>query len=326
MKILVVDVAADRGGALSILKNFIEKFKADTENEYTVVVGSPEFSDTENVKFIRLPWVKRSRLHRLFFDKHYIKKLIKEHAPDRVFSLQNKGFPTGGVPEDVYFHNALFICERRFKLSESRKLWLYQHPIARMTKRSLRHAERIFVQAEWIKRALSEKWSLPSEKIFVDKPAVAPVFREACEPSSMPPVLFYPAAFSSYKNHKTLIDALALVKEKRGTAPDLLLTGFPENFPEALRVKVEKSGLSLSFLGRISGEEMRSVYLRSVLVFPSYLETVGLPLLEAKALGRPIIAADLEYARESVGDYESVSYFSYSDAAELAERIEGAFS
>ena len=80
-----------------------------------------------------------------------------------------------------------------------------------------------------------------------------------------------------------------------------------------------------SFLGRLTPEEMKAVYSRSVLVFPSYLETVGLPLLEAKALSRPIIAADLEYARESVGDYDEVHYFSALDYDALAVAIEEAF-
>lgn len=322
MKILVIDVAADRGGALSILKGFVEKFKSDKENEYTVVVGTPELSGSDNVRIVRLPWVKSSRPRRLYFDTFLIKRLIKKYSPDRVFSLQNKGFNTRGVPEDVYFHNALFICEKRFKFSESRKLWLYQHPIAKMTRKTLRRADRIFVQAEWIKRALSEKWDIEKERIFVERPEVCPVFLTEGVPSEEPLSLFYPAAFSSYKNHKTLIDALVLLSKKGAKLPSLLLTGDEDKFPVSLMEKVRAHQLPVSFLGRLTPEEMKAVYSRSVLVFPSYLETVGLPLLEAKALSRPIIAADLEYARESVGDYDEVRRFSALDPEALAVAIE----
>ena len=107
--------------------------------------------------------------------------------------------------------------------------------------------------------------------------------------------------------------------------PSLLLTGDEDKFPVSLMEKVRAHRLPVSFLGRLTPEEMKAVYSRSVLVFPSYLETVGLPLLEAKALSRPIIAADLEYARESVGDYDKVHYFSALDPDALAVAIEEAF-
>lgn len=50
-------------------------------------------------------------------------------------------------------------------------------------------------------------------------------------------------------------------------------------------------------------------YASSVLVFPSYYETIGLPLLEARSVGAPILAADCLYARDGVGDYERAEFF-----------------
>ena len=39
MKILVYDVAAENGGAISILKQYYNKFSQDTENEYVFVLS-----------------------------------------------------------------------------------------------------------------------------------------------------------------------------------------------------------------------------------------------------------------------------------------------
>ena len=50
------------------------------------------------------------------------------------------------------------------------------------------------------------------------------------------------------------------------------------------------------------------------MVFPSYIETYGLPLIEAASLGVPIIAADLPYAREVLDGYEGVTFVPYDDA------------
>ena len=47
------------------------------------------------------------------------------------------------------------------------------------------------------------------------------------------------------------------------------------------------------------------------LVFPSYIETFGLPLLEAALVGMPIIAADLPYAHEVLDGYEGVKFVPY---------------
>ena len=69
-------------------------------------------------------------------------------------------------------------------------------------------------------------------------------------------------------------------------------------------------------------EQMAQRYSESILLFPSYLETVGLPLLEAKQYGAPIIASDCAYAHETVGEYENVSYFSAMRGEELAAQME----
>ena len=52
-------------------------------------------------------------------------------------------------------------------------------------------------------------------------------------------------------------------------------------------------------------------------MFPSYIETIGLPLLEAKAAGTWILAADCLYARDMVGDYEKAEFFEPFSEKEL---------
>ncbi len=323
MKYLVVDVAAEHGGALSVLNQFVRKFKSDTENEYIVYVSNLDFEDTENVKFFKAPWVKRSKIHRMYFDSFFVKKLIKMHSPDRLFSLQNKGFKVKNLKQDVYFHNALFICEKRFSFKESRKLWMYQNIISKMTRKSLTFADRVFVQAEWIKSSLANKWKIEESKIFVDRPDINTIFKEpSADASKNPRSLFFPANYSAYKNHRTLFCACAELWEERGKDTfSLLLTGKKDNVPTSLKAIFENRNYPIEFLGSLSAEEMKATYEKSILVFPSYIETVGLPLVEARCLSRPIIAADCEYARESVGEYDKVSYFSPFDVESLKIKI-----
>ena len=57
------------------------------------------------------------------------------------------------------------------------------------------------------------------------------------------------------------------------------------------------------------------------IIFPSKLETWGLPISEAKAFGKNIILADLEYAHETLGTYENVMFFDPDNAKELSEKM-----
>lgn len=323
MKFLVIDVAAEHSGALSILNQFISRFKNDINNKYIVYVSNLDLEDSDNVKFVKAPWVKRSRLHRLYFDSSFVKKIIKKHKPDVVFSLQNKAFKVKGVAQHVYFHNALFICEKRFSIAESRNLWVYQNIIGKMTRKSLKYADKIVVQAEWIKNELCSKWKLRKEKIFVERPDINPIYETATPITAIESkTLFYPANFSSYKNHEILIKACAELWEERGTKSfSLVLSGNECNMPTSLKSLIEGKGYPISFTGILTPEQMKATYSRSILVFPSYIETVGLPLLEAKALGCHIIAADCEYAREGVGVYDKVSYFPPFDRKTLVSLI-----
>ena len=66
-------------------------------------------------------------------------------------------------------------------------------------------------------------------------------------------------------------------------------------------------------------QELFDLYARSVLVFPSYIETIGLPLLEARSVGAWIAAADCLYARDCVGDYERAEFFGAFDEMKLCE-------
>ena len=57
------------------------------------------------------------------------------------------------------------------------------------------------------------------------------------------------------------------------------------------------------FTGAIARRELASVYaVHDVLVFPSRVESFGLPLLEAMTSNMPIVVSDLDWARELCGD------------------------
>ena len=88
MRIMVFDVPAEGGGALSVLHEFYNEFKLDLENEYIFVLSLPELEETSNIKVLRFPWIKKSWGHRLYFDHFIAHKLIKEYDIDQVLSYR----------------------------------------------------------------------------------------------------------------------------------------------------------------------------------------------------------------------------------------------
>jgi glycosyltransferase involved in cell wall biosynthesis len=74
--------------------------------------------------------------------------------------------------------------------------------------------------------------------------------------------------------------------------------------------------------GKIPYERVLSFYKScDLMVFPSYIETFGLPLIEAASFGMQILTADMNYAREVIGDYKGVKFLDHKDVKLWAENI-----
>ena len=102
---------------------------------------------------------------------------------------------------------------------------------------------------------------------------------------------FYPSAFYPYKNHKNLIYAFKGISETFGIEVRLILTLSKEELPSSMQ--------SLNFIiytGEINIFDIHEIYQRvDYLIFPSLLESLGLPLIEAKMYNLPAICSRRDY-------------------------------
>ncbi len=317
MRILVYDVAADSGGAATVLESFYEEFSKDTKNRYVFVLGRYELQRTENIRVLRYPWVKKSPLHRLYFEWVKAPRIIKKYRIDRVLSLQNIGLPRAGVPQDLFEHNALPFTEYRFSYREDRRLWLTQQLLGRMMKHSIRRARKVLVQTDWMKQAIVSQCGIPEERVEKRFPAVEMLPTAKWQMDRACPVFLYPANASYYRNHRTLLRACELLREQGFTNYRMLwtVTGEENDKIRACRQAAVEQGLPIECIDRVTRRELFDLYAVSVLVFPSYVETVGLPLLEARSVGAPLLVSDCAYARNIAGDYERAEFVPVFDAA-----------
>lgn len=110
----------------------------------------------------------------------------------------------------------------------------------------------------------------------------------------------YVADGLSHKNHRKLLDAWCHLA-KEGLKPSLALTLSPaEQELLGLVAQLRNSvGLKVENLGHLSHANMLAAYGKArALIYPSLVESFGLPLIEARQLNLPIIAAEVDYVRD----------------------------
>jgi glycosyltransferase involved in cell wall biosynthesis len=119
------------------------------------------------------------------------------------------------------------------------------------------------------------------------------------------PYLLYVAASRTYKNVHGLLRAFKLLKERHAIPHSLVLTGLADRAQTELVALVQQLGLTrdVVFSGFLDDQVLPLIYSAAdVLVYPSFYEGFGLPVIEAMACGTPVAASNTTSLPEAVGD------------------------
>lgn len=317
MKILVLSVAADSGGALTILNNYYQEFSYDFTNEYFFVISTPSLEDKENIKVIKFPWVKKSWIHRIYFDLFVAPQIVKKNHIEKVFSLQNTVIPFCKIQQDLYLHQSIPFSPIKFSIFTDFKIWVYQNIISKLIFSSIKKAQNVIVQTFWLKKAIIQQTGINEGKIEVKPPRVqiaASIKKQERETG----LFFFPAPAFKYKNHKVILEAANILLEDGINQFSIIFTLDKDSCSFLNNSNYSSIAKNLILLGTIPYQNVLEYYSKSVLLFPSYLESFGLPLLEARTIGSPIIASNCEFSHEILDGYEKVDFFDYNDAKSLA--------
>lgn len=312
MRIVVNDIAASKGGAMTILKQFYEFIKEnDTENEWIFMLGEKCLEETENIKIEYFPDIKASRIKKLLFDCFIGKKTVKKYNPDVVVSLQN--IITFGlkVPQIVYIHQSIpFQTVKRFSFlkGNERSIAIVQYIIGFLIKLSAKKADKVFVQTEWMREAVAKTTGIPKEKILTSFPDVQLFDAEEKEIFDSKR-FFYPTGKAIYKNINSIVSACNLLNDEGMDDFEVRLT-LPEGAVNHKNIKC---------IDYVSREQLELEYHSSTLIFPSYIESLGLPLLEARSCKCVVLASDMPFSHECLKDYSNAYFFNPFKPEELAE-------
>lgn len=151
----------------------------------------------------------------------------------------------------------------------------------------------------------------------------------ACDPEvkrlfdGKTPVYLMVSTIEPRKNHAYLLDAFDLLWA-RGADVRLCIIGKVGWKTEALieRIKTHPEYKRRLFMFNGANDtSLEYAYAHArALVFPSYVEGFGLPLVEAMQRGLPAMASDIPVFREVGGDF--MAYFELQDPASLAAQVE----
>lgn len=131
----------------------------------------------------------------------------------------------------------------------------------------------------------------------------------------------YVASGEPHKNHLRLIEAWCLLAEE-GIFPSLCLTLDINRFAD-LCIQIEsmkqRYGLKVDNHGELTHQDVLALYKKSrAALYPSLFESFGLPLIEARQAGIPVLASELDYVRD-VLDPEQV--FDPQSAVSIARAV-----
>ncbi len=167
----------------------------------------------------------------------------------------------------------------------------------------LRHAACVVVFTEEQRTAVTARYRLDPAQVAVVPNGVDPAFFASFpggpRPPGARPRLLFAGRLSVQKNIPLLLHALAGVSGQFET----VLAGDGELGP-ALRATAAGLGLRhVRFCGRADGAALRALYRAAdVLVLPSEREGMPLVLLEAMAMGLPVVGTDIPGIRGLVAD------------------------
>lgn len=318
------------GGIFTILDNCLQEISKFAENKTVKVfalVNQKSKFNYPNIHYIEFPRSKKSWVARIYYEYFYFKKISKKIGPDVWLSLHDITPTVIAKKRFVYCHHPTMFYKLTYRdWKFDYKIGLFSLFYKYLYQINITKNNGVIVQQNWIKKEFESVFNI--KNVLVSKPQFVEQLIEEKKELQIDKVHFlYPAYPRTFKNHEIIFDALQLLDPKIRMKIQFHFTAIknnPSKYATFLYQKF-KNVDEVVLWGKFEKSdriELLKLYSSvDCLVFPSKLETWGLPISEAKAYKKPMLLANLPYAKETVGDYDDVSFFDVENPKELAQLI-----
>lgn len=310
MALIIYASNIHQGGGKTLLLSLISAI----ESPCTIFVDSrlPEHQKSnDQVNFIKVTPNLISRIK----SEYHLKTISKEDDTILCF---------GNLPPILRNNGKVFVYLQNRYLCSNVKLNGF----------SWRIRIRIFIERLWLKYFLrnshvlvqSQTMKKHAESYLNTNVTVMPFYPEQdssdkdCSRRNIVFDYVYIASGEPHKNHLRLLEAWVILANY-GLKPSLRLTLATKNKDTFLDELVEKKnqfGLNIHS-ELVPSDEIDMIYQQSgALIYPSFFESFGLPLIEAKRHGLAIIASEKDYVRDIVNPCQT---FDPESALSIARAI-----
>jgi len=327
-RIVLSGVNFVEGGPLAVFQDALHSLSESFLHRFdvTALVHRCELFDIPGITFLEFPEIKGSWLRRLHFEYVQCRVISRELKPYLWLAMHDMTPNVSAQVRAVYCHNpAPFyrltikeaLIDRTFALFRVLYKFLYAINI---TKNDF-----VIVQQDWLRQEFQDRYHV--QNVVVAHPSIAPFMARdlvpVAEGEQKEYIFFYPALPRAFKNFELLFGAAKLLEEQAvpGFSIRVTIDGTENQYAAMLRKRFGNLQ-SIRWLGRQTRGCVEDLYqLADCLVFPSKLETWGMPISEWKRTRKPMLIADLPYAHETVGHYEQVTFVDVGDEAALAKSL-----
>ena len=317
------------GGPLTVYEEClrcIEKYFLENYEIVALVHNRELFSEFDSrIKFIEFMDSKKSYLKRFYYEYFYFKRLSKKLKPYLWFSLHDMTPNVVADKRAVYCHNSIIFYDMKRKdMINEFKMFMFSRFYKYIYKINIKKNNFVVVQQDWIRKRFKKIFKIKNVVVAHPNVVIDDSNNNYKNTKIVKNSFLYPSFPRIFKNFEVICKAVEILENKNIENFKVYLTidGSENIYSKEI---VEKYGRlkCIEFIGLQTRENLMKYYSKiETVIFPSKLETWGLPISEAKAFGKNIILADLEYAHETLGTYEKVMFFGPDNAEKLAEKME----
>ena len=327
--IVVSAVNIRKGGTLTILRDCLSYLSSLPADEYRIValVHRKSLVEYPGIEYIEKPDCIKGWLRRLWCEYVTMHRISEELQPvDLWFSLHDT------TPRVIAKRQAVY-CQTSFpffkwKMQDLRfdvKIVLFALFTRFAYQVNIKRNRYLVVQTDWLRDGFSKMFGIPKNRFIVCPPERKPVEFTKMDIGHEVYTFIFVSTPDCHKNFETLCQATSELEHRVGIGRFKVVLTIKGDENKYSRWLHDRFGTvsSMDFEGLMPKDKLYSYYeCADCLVFPSRVETWGLPITEFAPTGKPMLLADLPYAHETAAGCRKVAFFNPESPADLADKME----